>query len=78
MAIEPEFMVKVGIPSDQILVASHALNADLIILGLGRRAHIGIAAHMPWDVAYKVVRGARCPVLTNGIEADYWTVPKVY
>lgn len=64
MAIKPEFMVKFGIPSDQILVASHALNADLIILGLGRRAHIETAAHMPWDVAYKVVRGAPCPVLT--------------
>lgn len=64
MAIQPEFMVKFGIPSEQILLASHALKADLIILGLHRPAHIETASHMPWDVAYKVVCGARCPVLT--------------
>ncbi len=64
MAIKPEFMVKFGIPSDQILLASHALKADLIILGLRRGAHTETASHMPWDVAYKVVCGARCPVLT--------------
>ena len=64
MAIKPEFMVKFGIPSDQILLASHALKADLIILELRRGAHTETASHMPWDVAYKVVCGARCPVLT--------------
>jgi nucleotide-binding universal stress UspA family protein len=63
-AAKPEFMVEFGIPSDQILLASRALKADLIILGLHRPAHIETASHMPWDVAYKVVCGARCPVLT--------------
>ena len=55
---------KFAIPSDQILLASHALKADLIILELRRGAHTETASHMPWDVAYKVVCGARCPVLT--------------
>jgi nucleotide-binding universal stress UspA family protein len=64
MAIKPEFMVKFGIPSEQILLASHTLKADLIILGLNRAAHVETASHMPWAVAYKVVCGARCPVLT--------------
>jgi nucleotide-binding universal stress UspA family protein len=64
LAIKPEFMVKFGIPSDQILLASHALKADGVIMGLNRAAHIDEVSHMPWTVAYKVVRHAPCPVLT--------------
>jgi nucleotide-binding universal stress UspA family protein len=64
MAIQPEFMVKYGIPGEQILLASRALKADLIVLGLHRHAHIDAASHMPWDRAYKVVVDAHCPVLT--------------
>lgn len=64
MAIQPEFVVEFGTPGDQILHASHALKADLIILGLNHTAHIETTSHMPWAVAYKVVCGARCPVLT--------------
>lgn len=64
MAVKPEFMVEFGIPSDQILLASRNLPADLIILGLNRPAHIETAAHLPWAVAYKVACGARCPVIT--------------
>jgi len=63
-AIQPEFMVKYGIPSEQILLASHTLKADLIILGLHRHAHVDAASHMPWDRAYKVACDAHCPVLT--------------
>lgn len=64
LAIQPEFKVKFGNPSEQILLASHALKTDLIILGLNRSAHVEAAAHVPWDIAYKVVGGAHCPVLT--------------
>jgi nucleotide-binding universal stress UspA family protein len=64
MAIQPEFMVKYGIPGEQILLASHALKADLIVLGLQRPSNIDPASHMPWDLAYKVVVDAHCPVLT--------------
>jgi len=66
-AIKPEYMVKFGIPSEQILLASHALKSDLIIIGLNRPANIGTASHAPWAVAYKVVCGARCPVLTTRV-----------
>jgi len=62
--IQPEWLVKFGIPSDQILLASQTLESDLIIMGLNRPADIGTASHAPWAVAYKVVCGARCPVLT--------------
>jgi len=64
MAIKPELMVKFGIPGEQILQASHDLKADLIVLGLTHHTHIETESHMPWAVAYKVVCGARCPVLT--------------
>jgi nucleotide-binding universal stress UspA family protein len=64
MAIKPELMVKFGIPGEQILQASHDLKADLIVLGLTHHRHIETESHMPWAVAYKVVCGARCPVLT--------------
>jgi len=64
MATKPEFMVKFGTPSEQILLASHDLKADLIILGLNRTAHIETASRVPWVIAYKVVCGAHCPVLT--------------
>ncbi len=64
MAVQPEFMVKYGIPGEQVLLASHALKADLIVLGLQRPSYIDPASHMPWDLAYKVVTDAHCPVLT--------------
>jgi nucleotide-binding universal stress UspA family protein len=63
-AVQPEFLVEFGIASDQILLASHTLKTDLIILGLNRPPHIETASHMPWAIAYKVVCGAHCPVLT--------------
>lgn len=59
-----DLLVEFGIPSEQILLASHALKADLIILGLNRPAHSGTTSHTPWAVAYKVVCGAHSPVLT--------------
>ncbi len=61
---KPEFMVEFGIASDQILLASHALKADLILLGLNHAPRFGTESHMPWAAAYKVVCGAHCPVLT--------------
>jgi len=60
----PEFAVRFGIPSDQILLASQALKADLIIFGL--TGHFGIQAtsHTPWGAAYNVACAAHCPVIT--------------
>ena len=61
---KPEFLVEFGIASDQILRASHNLQADLILLGMNRSAHVETASHLPGAVAYKVVCGAHCPVVT--------------
>jgi nucleotide-binding universal stress UspA family protein len=63
-AVRSEFMVKFGMPSEQILQAAFHLKAEIIIMGLNRSAHIDTASHMPWATAYEVVCGAGCPVLT--------------
>jgi nucleotide-binding universal stress UspA family protein len=63
-AIQPEFRVDFGMPTEKILHAAHAIKADAIIMGLHRSAHIDTASHMPWTTAYQVVCGAHCPVLT--------------
>jgi nucleotide-binding universal stress UspA family protein len=60
----PEFAVRFGVPSDQILLASQALKADLIIFGLTGHSGIQATSHMPWDAAYKVACAAHCPVIT--------------
>ena len=64
LKIRPEFRVEFGVPDEVILHTAASLNADAIIMGLHRSAHISTASHMPWDTAYEVVRRARCPVLT--------------
>ncbi|HEX4920575.1 MAG TPA: universal stress protein, partial [Candidatus Bathyarchaeia archaeon] len=61
---KPEFCVEFGVPGEVILHTAATLNADAIIMGLHRSAHIGTASHMPWDTAYEVVRRAGCAVLT--------------
>lgn len=63
-ATELEFLVKFGIPSEQILEACHALKADLVILGLHSAGHAVTASHLPWIRAHEIVSGASCPVLT--------------
>ncbi|HUI50535.1 MAG TPA: universal stress protein [Terriglobales bacterium] len=57
------FEVKFGTPGEQILLAAHEFNADLIVLGLNRWAHGGAASHSPWATAYKIVGTAHSPVL---------------
>lgn len=64
LRIKPEFCVEFGVPGEVILHTAATLNADAIIMGLHRSAHIGTASHMPWDTAYEVVRRAGCAVLT--------------
>jgi nucleotide-binding universal stress UspA family protein len=63
-AIKPEFLVKFGPASVQILQTAKKFDVDTIIMGLRRSAHAGTATHLPWTTAYEVVCGAGCPVLT--------------
>ena len=64
LKVKPEFRVEFGAPDEMILHTAAGLNADAIIMGLHRSAHIGTASHMPWATAYEVVRHASCSVLT--------------
>ena len=64
VGITPECCVEFGEPDEMILHTVTSLNADVIIMGLHRSAHIGTASHTPWATAYNVVRRANCPVLT--------------
>jgi nucleotide-binding universal stress UspA family protein len=50
--ITPECRVEFGEPDEMILHTAASLNADVIIMGLHRSAHIGTASHMPWATAY--------------------------
>jgi nucleotide-binding universal stress UspA family protein len=59
---DPIFRVAVGDPIEEILQAASETNADLIVMGA--KARKGLAGHLPYTVAYRVVCGAHCPVLT--------------
>jgi nucleotide-binding universal stress UspA family protein len=63
LAMPPEYLVRVGQPSETILQAALELEANLIFMGLRLSTHI---AHpqMRWATAYEVVCSARCSVLT--------------
>lgn len=63
-ATKLEFLVKFGIPGEQILQACDTLKADLLVLGLHSAAHAATASHLPWIRAHEIVCAASCPVLT--------------
>jgi len=64
LLLKPEFLVEFGAPSDTILRVAYHLQADVIVLGLHRSAHIDAKSHLPWATAYEVVCSANCSVLT--------------
>lgn len=57
-----DFEVAVGEPVEQILRIAKETNADLIVMGAKARG--SLAGNVPHTKAYRVVCGARCPVLT--------------
>jgi nucleotide-binding universal stress UspA family protein len=57
-----DFEVAVGEPVEQILRIAQDTNADLIVMGAKARGIL--AGNVPHTKAYRVVCGARCPVLT--------------
>ena len=65
----PECVVKQGEASPAILKLANDGNADLIVLGV--RPAIHLRTHVPAGVTYKVLTGARCPVLTICGEAEF-------
>ncbi len=57
-----DFEVTVGEPVEQILRIATETNADLVVMGAKRRENL--AGNVPRTKAYRVMCGARCPVLT--------------
>jgi nucleotide-binding universal stress UspA family protein len=61
---KPDFVVCFDFPVQGILRIAREREADLIVLGVNRRAAVGLASHLPWSTASDVVSEAPCPVLT--------------
>jgi nucleotide-binding universal stress UspA family protein len=60
----PDFVVCFDFPAQGILQVARDRETDLIVLGVNRRAAVGLSAHLPWSTASEVVSAAPCPVLT--------------
>jgi nucleotide-binding universal stress UspA family protein len=61
---KPEFVLCCEMPADGILQVAEERGADLIVLGVRRKAMPVAASHMPWATASEVASRAPCPVLT--------------
>lgn len=59
-----DFVVCFDFPAQGILQIARDREADLIVLGVNRRAAVGLSSHLPWSIASDVVSVAPCPVLT--------------
>jgi nucleotide-binding universal stress UspA family protein len=60
--LRPEYALRIGTLADEIVRYADARDIDLIVMGTHGRS--GVAHMLLGSVAEKVVRGARCPVLT--------------
>lgn len=59
----PATQVSFEFPAEGILKLAERQCADLIVMGVHRRAPRA-SSHLPWAIAYEVVSHATCPVLT--------------
>lgn len=59
----PVPIVNFEFPAEGILHVADEQAADLIVMGVHRRAP-RTSSHLPWAIAYEVICHARCPVLT--------------
>jgi nucleotide-binding universal stress UspA family protein len=60
----PDFVVEFDFPAQGILKVAREREADLVVLGVSKRAAVGVSSHLPWSTASDVVSAAPCPVLT--------------
>jgi len=60
--LDIDYRVEFGRVATKTLEVSCSLDADLIVLGV--RPATGVLDRFMWPVAYELVRGASCPVLT--------------
>jgi nucleotide-binding universal stress UspA family protein len=61
----PATVVSFEFPAEGILHFAEAQSADLVVMGVHKRAPRA-SAHLPWAIAYEVICHAPCPVLTVG------------
>jgi nucleotide-binding universal stress UspA family protein len=59
----PAPVVSFEFPSEGILDVAEEQGADLIVMGVHKRAPVA-SSHLPWAIAYEVICHAHCPVLT--------------
>ena len=67
-------LVRVGAPYERILGAAERISADLIVMGTQGRS--GLSHLFLGSVAERVVRLAKCPVLTVGARARVAASPR--
>lgn len=60
--LDVKYRVEVGRVASTILDVGTSLDSDLVVLGV--RPSTGVLDRFVWPVAYELVRGASCPVLT--------------
>jgi nucleotide-binding universal stress UspA family protein len=60
----PRVIVEHGPAASMILQTIVDHHAEIVVLGARHPVQSGIAAHLPWSTATKVIAEARCPVLT--------------
>lgn len=60
----PEQVVEYGVAAERIVEVAHTREADLIVLGLRPKRHLGFETHFGRTTAHEVVAKAACPVLT--------------
>ena len=65
---DAECVVETGAPADVVLRTATKRQADLIVLGV--RWATALATHRGANVAYRIVVGAECPVLTIGAQDE--------
>ena len=62
LTCQQQFHIAYGEPVQQILRVAQETGADLIVIGAKTRHNL--AGHIPHTKAYRIVCGAKCPVLT--------------
>ncbi len=62
LACKPEYRLASGEPVEEILQIAEDTKANLIVIGAKKRE--SLAGHIPHTKAYRMICGARCPVLT--------------
>ena len=59
-----ECVVRFDLAVPGVLDVAKEKQADLIVMGVHHTALPALESHMPWAIAYEVISGAPCPVLT--------------